>query len=519
MNPLKRVIPFVVVFITSMGIMIVELVASRIVSKYFGSSLYTWTGVIGIVLGGISLGNFLGGRLADRYSPTRIVSLLLLVTSFFVFSILILDTILDRIMSEGEFTTVTSSMVIRSFIYIFVLFFLPSTTLGTVSPVMAKYALEESSRVGNTVGSIYATASIGSILGTFLSGFVLIPLLGIKTIIFVVGMAIALLSLIVTGRRLVSLVWICMIALLYLFFYSEAFESGPLRGSRAVGKALFSHDSRYSYIAVRDITHSDEVERVLIMDGLIHNRYDPADPDNLVYEYEKIFSAFTRRFTEDMPEAKPLRTLTLGGGACIFPVFLDRHYPGSVNEIVEIDPEVIEVARRFFDFPGETAHRVYTCDARSYVLSVRKNKKYDLVFLDAFNFFSIPPHLTTREFTEMVGSILNDQGFFVVNVVDIFSIGKFLNAYLNTVSEVFPYVAVYSGAGIASSFRDTFVIAAGNRETLPNMLYDPYSHSSFQRLSPYLVHDLNTRNGTPVLTDDHAPVENLIAPVFLHSVE
>ena len=150
MNPMKRAIPFVVVFITSMGIMIVELVASRIVSKYFGNSLYTWTGVIGVVLGGISLGNYLGGRLADRYTPTRIVSLLLLVTSFFVFSILVLDTILDRIMSEGQFTTVTSSMVIRSFIYIFVLFFLPSTTLGTVSPVMAKYALEESSRVGNT---------------------------------------------------------------------------------------------------------------------------------------------------------------------------------------------------------------------------------------------------------------------------------------------------------------------------------------------------------------------------------
>jgi MFS family permease len=518
MNPMKRAIPFVVVFITSMGIMIVELVASRIVSKYFGNSLYTWTGVIGVVLGGISLGNYLGGRLADRYTPTRIVSLLLLVTSFFVFSILVLDTILDRIMSEGQFTTVTSSMVIRSFIYIFVLFFLPSTTLGTVSPVMAKYALEESSRVGNTVGSIYATASIGSIFGTFLSGFVLIPLLGIKTIVFVIGMGIALLSLIVRGRRVVSLAWICLTALLYLFFYSDAFESGPLRKSHAVGRELFTHDSQYANIQVRDTGQGEEAERILVMDGLIHNRYNPADPDDLLYEYEKIFSSFTDRFMDLAPEGTGLRTLTLGGGACIFPAYLDRHYPGSINETVEIDPEVINVALKYFDFPSQSRGRVYTCDARSYVLSIRNERKYDLIFLDAFNSFAVPPHLTTREFTWMLRGILKDRGYLVVNCIDIFSIGRFLNAYLNTVSAVFPQVAVFSGVDVASDVRNTFVIIAGNREIELDILYYPFTRSSFQRLSPRMVRSLHNRNGARILTDDHAPVENLIAPVYLHSV-
>jgi spermidine synthase len=519
MGTLKRSIPYGVVFITSMGIMIIELVASRIVSKFFGNSLYTWTGVIGIVLGGISLGNYLGGRLADRFSPTRIISLLLLVTSFFILIILFLDSILDRIMSESEFSIVTSSMVIRSVVNIFVLFFLPSTALGTISPVMAKYALEESERVGNTVGSIYATASIGSIVGTFLSGFVLIPLLGIKTIVFVIGITIVLLSLIVRGRRIISVVWLCVVALLYLFFYSGIFKIEQARMRQKAEKILFSKDSKYAYIEVRDRLRSGKEERILFMDGLVHNLYDPENPDNLLYGYEKLFSAFTRYFSDAMKKGEPITTLTLGGGAFVFPAYLERHYQESINEVAELDPEVVEVAHRYFDFPRDSAIRVYTCDARSYVYSIRDRKKYDLVFLDAFNSFSVPAHLTTREFTELVMGILNNPGYFVVNCVDVFEIGKFLNAYLNTVADVFPYYYVYSVSGVVSSMRDTFVIIAGNREIGIEALVDPESQRVFHRIDPGGLGDLAARNGDFILTDDHAPVENLMAPVFLNSVE
>ncbi|UCB47263.1 MAG: fused MFS/spermidine synthase [Spirochaetota bacterium] len=516
---LKRTIPYVVVFITSMGIMIVELVASRIVSKYFGSSLYTWTGVIGIVLGGISLGNYLGGKLADRYSPKKTISLLLLITSFFIFLILILDSILDRIMSRGEFSIVTASMVLRSVINIFVLFFLPSTALGTISPVMAKYALEGSSRVGNIVGSIYAIASIGSIIGTFLSGFVLIPLFGIKTIVFVIAITIILLSLIVKGRRIVALVWICIIVLLFLFFYTAAFKGGPKIRRRTIGEVIFSKDSKYAYIEVRDKSHRGMKERVLFMDGLIHNRYDPENPDNLVYDYEKIFSAFTKYFTHITKKDEGLTTLTLGGGAFVFPSFLERHYQRSVNEVVEIDPEVVEVAHEYFDLPKDTTIHVYTCDARSYVYSIRDAAKYDLVFLDAFNSFSVPSHLTTKEFTELIKGILNNPGYFVVNCVDIFKIGKFLNAYLNTLAEVFPYYYVYSASGVVSNRRDTFVIIAGNREIETNVLEDVGSSRVFLKVDHSELEALAARNGSLVLTDDHAPVENLMAPVFLKSVD
>ncbi|MBN2552664.1 MAG: fused MFS/spermidine synthase, partial [Spirochaetales bacterium] len=223
MDGVKRYLPHFVVFVSSMGVMIIELIASRLVSKYFGSSLYTWTGIIGVVLGGISLGNYVGGRLADRFSPRNIIGLLLLIASFLTFLVLVLDLLLFRIMNRGAFTPATAAMVIRSLALILVLFFLPSTALGTVSPVMAKYALEQSSRVGNTVGSIYAVSAIGSIVGTFLSGYVLIPLLGITTVVLVVGTLLALLALLMGRLRAVSLSWVLVVAAALLVFRA----SGP----------------------------------------------------------------------------------------------------------------------------------------------------------------------------------------------------------------------------------------------------------------------------------------------------
>ncbi len=519
MKALKRSIPYIIVFITSMGIMIVELVASRLVSKYFGNSLYTWTGVIGIVLGGISLGNYLGGKLADRYEPRRIISLLLLVTSFFIFLILVLDRLLAVIMSEGNFSIVTSSMVTRSVVSIFILFFLPSTALGTISPVMAKYALEESSRVGNTVGSIYAIASIGSIIGTFLSGFVLIPLLGIITIIFLIGTVIVLLSFIMKGYRLVSLIWICIIAFFYFSYYSERFSNIIFKRQNKESKAIFSKDSQYSYIEVRELQRGAKNERILYMDGLIHNRYDPEDPDDLIYDYEKIFSAFTDHVVNGILKDEQFTTLTLGGGACIFPAYLERHYPSSINEIVEIDPEVIDVAYRYFDFPEDTDIETINTDARSYVNFIRNKKKYDFVFLDCFDAFSVPYHLTTKEFTQMISGILNTPGYFIINCVDIFTVGKFLNAYVNTIDKVFPYSYVYSASDIAMKKRDTFVVIGSNNEIQGEILQDMKSQTVFQKLSSDSLRDLRRRNGYAILTDNHAPVENLMAPVFIQSVE
>ncbi len=517
MSRWRRYTPHAVVFITSMGIMIIELVASRLVSKYFGNSLYTWTGVIGVVLGGISLGNYLGGRLADRFSPRAIATPLLLASSLLVFLILALDQFLYLLLTRSPSPAVTSRMVLQSLAVISLLFLLPSASLGTISPVMAKYALQETTRVGNTVGSIYALSAAGSIIGTFLSGFVLIPLLGITAIVLIVGLVIAVLALLVGRARAVSASWAAVILLLTVL-YPKAAEGPGGEAAAGAERTLYQAESMYSHIEVREADRLRYKERMLILDGLIHNRYNPDDPDDLLYEYERIFSALTDRAVGP-DRRRPFSTLTLGGGACVFPYYLERRYPGSRNRIVEIDPKVIQVARRWFDAPESPRTRVSVMDARQFVGQARRAQAYDLIYLDAFSSYSIPYHLTTREFTEQVAGILAADGLFLVNAIDVFSIGRFLNAYLNTLRAVFPHVQVYWDPGTSPDLRATFVLVASRRPFAAESLADPSGRPVAQSLTAEQLADLKERNGPIVLTDGYAPVESLIAPVFLHSVE
>jgi MFS family permease len=195
-----------------MGVMVVELAASRLVAKYLGSSLFTWTSVIGIVLGGVSLGNWLGGRLADRFPPGRLAPVLLLAFPLLTFLVVPLDMALARLTNPPGAEGFTAGMLARSVLLIVVLLFLPCTAMGTISPAMAKYALDREKGVGRTVGGMYAAGSLGSIAGTFLAGYVLIPGLGLTLNIIVVAAVLALLSLAMGGRRIVAGAWVVLLA-------------------------------------------------------------------------------------------------------------------------------------------------------------------------------------------------------------------------------------------------------------------------------------------------------------------
>jgi predicted membrane-bound spermidine synthase len=533
---LRRHVPHLIVFLSSMGVMIIELVASRLVSKYFGNSLYTWTGIIGVVLGGISLGNYLGGRLADRFPPRRIISLLLLAASLLTFLILVLDLLLYRVLDRGAFAGVTAAMLARSVALIVVLFFLPAAALGTISPVMAKYALESSRRVGNTVGSIYAMSAIGSIVGTFLAGFVLIPLLGVTTIVALIGGLMALLALLMGPFRAVAALWVCALGLATALLYTPGRGVVLYATDRDESRLLFSSDSLYSHIEVREVYRQGRRERVLIQDGLIHNRWDPGDPDRLLYEYERIFDAVTEARAAAMgPATGRLTTLTLGGGGCVYPMILQRRYPRSWNEVVEIDPEVLEVARAYFGLDPASGLKLVAADARNYVHSLAAPGRasdpqgagsrpdgagrYRLIYIDAFNSFSVPYHLTTREFSSMVARLLDEDGVLLANCIDVFAEGSFLNAYLNTLRRVFPFVAVYHDPNYSPDIRSTFVLAAGFQPLEQERLYDSSGVLVGEKIPEESLAELRRRRGEVELTDNFAPVENLIAPVFLRSVD
>jgi spermidine synthase len=509
---LGRLVPHGVVLVSSMGVMIVELAASRLVAKYLGSSLFTWTSVIGIVLGGISLGNWLGGRLSDRFPPRRLAPFLLLACSVLTFLIVPLDLALARLTNVPGTDEFTAGMLARSVLLIVVLFFLPCTAMGTISPAMAKYALDEERGVGRTVGGMYAAGSLGSIAGTFLAGYVLIPGLGLTLNIIVVASVLALLSFAMGGRRLIAGAWIVVLAALAVSGAPQALARSLIERGGSGRRILLAADTPYSYIQVADTAGDAGPERDLRLDALLHSRHDLADPDRLLYEYEMIYESLTR-------EVSPSSTLTLGGGGFSLPGLLERRMPAARHTVVEIDPGVVEAAHGFFGLPRDTRIRIAVADARAWVSSAAaRGESFDIVYCDAFNAFSVPAHLTTREFLRTVSALLAPGGVYLVNCIDVFDSGLFLNAFLNTLGSVFPEVSVYETPGTAAGSRATFVVAAGQRRVGSEVLHGLDGGVVGRRIPAERLAGLRRRNGDMILTDDRAPVENLMAPVFLRAV-
>ncbi|MBI1311821.1 hypothetical protein GC176_11060 [bacterium] len=186
------------VFVSSICVMVLELTASRLIAKHVGSSLYTWTSVIGVVLAGITVGNFIGGWLAERFRKTRVLGWLFFLASAACVSVLWLDRLVaaqPRPEGTGWPTWV--------FLIVAQMFFLPALALGTISPVVASLAIRRSKRMGLTVGNVYAWGALGSIIGTFLTGFWLIDQFGTRMIIGGTAGVLAVLGIIVTSGQLV----------------------------------------------------------------------------------------------------------------------------------------------------------------------------------------------------------------------------------------------------------------------------------------------------------------------------
>jgi MFS family permease len=172
-------VPCATVFISSFCIMVIELVAGRIIARFLGSSLYTWTSVIGVVLAGISIGNYIGGRLADRFKPARTLVVLFAVCAAACLVTIVANNLIGKWTWLWQFNWPS-----RILLHVSAVFLLPSALLGTISPVVAKMALEKGLPTGRTVGDIYAWGAAGSIFGTFVAGYYLIAMMGTISIVY-----------------------------------------------------------------------------------------------------------------------------------------------------------------------------------------------------------------------------------------------------------------------------------------------------------------------------------------------
>ncbi len=511
-------IPAATVFFTSACIMIIELVAGRLIARDLGSSLYTWTSIIGVVLTGITIGNYLGGRIADRFPARKTIAILLGLSSVACVTIVILNNLV------GDWIWLWRlSWPARVFSHVALVFLVPSILLGTASPVVAKMALDKGLPRGRTVGDIYAWGAAGSIAGTFLAGFYLIATMGTIAIIWAVSGALLLIAILYWCRFWAFYIWAAILVAIMTMGMAPAEWAADKGAALKLRKPanpniLYEDETQYCYVAVQ----RDDMfpEKLLFMqDKLKHSEFIPGDIKHLKYSYEQIHAAITHRYTNDDDK---LSVLVIGGGGYVFPRYVEELWPGSTVDVVEIDPGVTKAATEAFGLDKDTSINTFTMDARNYVdqiIEARRNGKsqtrYDFIYEDAINDYSVPFQLVTRQFNEKIRQILTEDGIYMINLIDTYKSALFLGAFVNTLQETFPNVSVVSNAFLGKSERNTFVLAASNRKLDLSGLAKDYKQENLDLwiFDASDIAELKVRSHGLVMTDDYVPVENLMAPV------
>lgn len=520
-NPTKTpslIIPSLTVFITSFCIMVVELVAGRLISRFLGSSLYTWTSVIGVVLTGITIGNYVGGRVADRFSSRKSLAWLFALSAGSCVAIIVMNNLVGSWIWLYKL-----NWPLRVFTHVCIVFLLPSAMLGTVSPVVTKIALDKGLPTGRTVGDIYAWGAAGSIAGTFSAGYFLIAELGSIAIIWSVAGLLVLMAMAYTVRRsfgyAIGALFICILVT----------GAGPWQWAQQTAAAvslrkpaqkdiIFEDETPYCYVAVKQLSSNPD-RRIFMQDRLKHSEILMNDVLDLQYFYSHIFAAVTSALTADKDD---LAVLTIGGGGYVFPRYLQKRWPQSRIDVVEIDPGVTEAAIKAFGLARNSSINTFTMDARNYLDSLLQQEaaggrktRYNFIYGDAINAYSVPYQLTTFEFNEKIAQLLDEDGVYMVELIDTFESGLFLGAMITTLEKSFQYVDVVTRGDLPKASRNVFVVIASNKILDIDRYCENYKKKSqnLWHLNKSQIQTLKQKSNQLVLTDDYAPVENLLSPV------
>jgi tetratricopeptide (TPR) repeat protein/predicted membrane-bound spermidine synthase len=509
---------YATVFTSNALFMMMELSAARVISRQFGPSIYSWTAVIGVMLAGITLGNYIGGRLADRDASRRRIASVFLWASFIAF--------LAPVLSLGYIVAHITQMwlgllpwPVQITLHVVVAFFLPCVVIGTVSPIVVKRLLDLGARPGRSIGGIYALGSAGGIVGTFATGYYLIDWIGSLPVL---GMVTALLALVgaLYARSLRSMLWLgatTAIFIMALLPYNATRLASMWLGlhNPAPPETVYQDESQYSYIAIVRGQHSERM-RHMFLDKLMHSTMDLDNPLDLKYEYEWLYEGAINVLH---PGIEPVNVLALGGGGFVFPHFLELTRPGSYIETAEIDPAVTEAAHAEFGLPRDTSIRIYDMDARNRVddlIRARANgepvPQFDVVLGDSFAGFTVPRHLTTLEFARHIDSLLAPDGVYLMNLIDYLDSGLLIGAVVRTLQEVFPQVELYN-TGRPTTHRDTFVVVCSKTprdwSALIPTIREKYAYKGWKiDLEEFL-----TPKRATILTDNYAPVDLFLRPL------
>jgi predicted membrane-bound spermidine synthase len=501
------------VFISGMTTLGVELSASRLLDPFFGNSLIIWAAIIGLMLLYLTAGYFIGGRWADR-DPRH--STLFQITAWGAFLVGLVPFIAAPVLrwSVQGFADYDVGILLGSLVGVLVLFSLPITLLGTVSPFAIRLALQDVAHGGHIAGSIYALSTLGSLIGTFLPVLVLIPNIGTRLTFTTFSLILLLVSLgglfLTQPRRALAYVAMPMVLIgLHLWW-----PAGPIKPAPGL---VYETESRYNYIQV--LEQSDGLNgtwRALqLNEGQgIHSVYNPDYPDfplvDGVWDYFLVAPYFNNPPFDEMDVDS---LLIIGSAAGTISKAYSHIYGPIPIDGVEIDPAIIAVGRDWFDM-NEPNLDLHAQDGRIFLTAT--SQTYDVIAVDAYRPPYIPFHLTTQEFFREIYNHLNEDGVVAINAGRTSTDYSLVEVLGATMATVFPNIYVLDVPDYGSSLGNSLVIATKQPTQLENFarntaqLEHPLLRLVADRALSARIWELQPGDDDLIFTDDKAPVEQVI---------
>ncbi|MEI7553663.1 fused MFS/spermidine synthase [Candidatus Chlorohelix sp.] len=509
-----------IVFVGGMSVMATELCASRLLAPYFGTSLLIWANIIGFVIVYLAIGYYLGGRLADRFPRPEVLYQL---TAFAGLAMGLIPFLTRPILdiAYDAFRNVNGGIFYGSLVGILLLFSAPVILLGCVTPFAVHLRARNVTNTGKAAGGISSLSTIGSILGTFIPALILIPLVGTRTTMYafsLVLLAFSTVGLFLLRSRRVPVYAGFMAIILALAVLTIQGVTRPAVN----GELVFEKESADNYIQVVKRPVGDGTFRfdlVLNEGRAVHSIYYQ-DPNRILTGGPWDYYMISPFFNKDIKETTIKRSMLIGLGAGTVSKQLTRAYGANIQiEGIEVDPEIIEVGRKYFDM-NEPNLKAIADDGRYYLITSKE--KYDIIGMDAYKQPYIPFHLTTQEFFKQVRDHLTPTGVAVVNAgAPEYAGGKrdyrLVEALASTMKTVYPNVYLVNVDG----YFNTMVIGTNQPTSIENFR---------ENITKYVSNDLIKTVGATALekgdirewtkadaffTDDLAPVERVIDTIIL----
>ena len=478
----------ITVFICGAIGMILELIAARVLSPYVGSSNLIWTTIIGVMLISMSIGYWLGGKRADKDPNINNLSTTILLGALTTSLIPIFETVLVK-----NFANISDNLVLIALVTSAIIFGIPSFVMATVSPFAVKLRDKEYSNVGEISGRTSSLSTIGSIFGTFLAGFFLIPTFGVRAIVF--GTTVVLLILSITLYENKTRKFYMMIAIIAIAIFS--FQTiGKVIYDRANPDVIEDVDSEYSRILIKQVSANDTTYKTMQVENGLESYIDEETGEmgaRYLYYYD-LADYYLKNFKS---------TLMIGGAAYTYPThYLDK-YEDKTIDVSEIDEKMTELAIEQFnlDINNERLN-VYHQDGRSF-LNTTKNK-YDVILIDAFKGENAPFELTTYEAMKNARNILNENGIVITNIISSVTgeDSDFIKYEYNTYKKVFDDVKVFKVKDAKDNITQNLILIGfkGDKNI------DDNKYEEYKDLLDMELVDFSSDKG--ISTDNYAPIGN-----------